>query len=284
MAITMIKIVTDSAADITPAQAKSLGITVLPLRIHFGDTVYYQEEDETFVHFYELLEASQELPHTSQASPTDYLALFEQAKQDGDSIVLLTLSSGLSGTIQSAGIAKEMVDYDEIYIVDSRQAVVGQRLLTEYAVKLRDEGKSAKEIAAMVEEARGRVVLAGAVDTLKYLHKGGRVSKSVELVGSVLGVKPIIFIDEAGALKMVDKARGFMGCANALFKIVEKYGAPDPYMPVYFGHTNCPESCERFRKAAVDKYGFADTVMSPVGGIVGTHLGPGTFIIAYLKK
>ncbi len=279
----MIQIITDSAADFTPAEAKEKGIEIIPLKIIFGEQVFYQEQDEGFHQFYSLLASAKQLPSTSQATPHEYEALFEQARDAGGGAVVITLSGKLSGTVQSAHMAKKICGYHNIHIVDSKQAVIGQRLLVEYAVRLREQGKSADDIAAAVEDAAGRVRLWGMVDTLDYLLKGGRLSRGAAMVGSMLNIKPIIEIRDGG-LVMADKARGFQGSAQSIFRMMGDVPAVDPAAPVYFGYSHVQDSCLKFRELAMARYHFSDCPIYPVGGIVGTHIGPGAMIIAYLQQ
>ncbi len=280
----MIKILTDSAADISFAEAKILGIEILPLKIVFSDRVYSQDIDITIAEFYEKLSTAERLPSTSQANPGDYLPFFTAAKEAGDSVLVIALSGELSGTMQSAVLAKEMAGYEDIHIVDSRQAVVGQRLLVEYGVKLRKEGKSAGEIAAILMEARNRVALWGMVDTLKYLHKGGRLSKSAAMVGTMLHVKPIIAVQD-GVIVLLDKARGVKGGMKSMLRMIEGKKDFDPTVPVYFGYSGTDDQLGRtFQAMAEEEFAFTDTSLHQIGSVVGAHIGPGAIAIAYLVK
>lgn len=279
----MIRIITDTASDITGLQAAAMDVARVPLRIHFDEAPYDPLADEDFSQFYSLLESSKSLPTTSQTSPGDYLPLFQDAKEHGDTVIAILLSGALSGTVQSAHIAKDMAAYNNIHIIDSRQAIIGQRLLVEYAVRLRDEGKSAACIVDTITDALGRIRLFGALQTLKYLRKGGRIPKSTEMVGTVLGIKPIISLQQ-GSIVMAGKARGHAGAMTAMVKLIGENTRFDPAAPVYFGYTQDEKAARNFRKLATVKYHLTNTAFHPVGPVVGTHIGPGAFAVAYLVK
>ncbi|MCL2474717.1 MAG: DegV family protein [Chloroflexi bacterium] len=279
----MIKIYTDSAADITRKQAAEMSVGLIPLKISFQGTTYYQEDDEGFIGFYELLKDSKYLPTTSQASPAEYMQIFEDAKKNGDSVIIITISSKLSGTVLAAHVAKENCGYADIFIIDSLGAVISQRILVEYAVTLRDRGLSASEIYDKVMEARLRVRLWAFVDTLEYLHKGGRLSKSAAFVGGVLNIKPIIHFSD-GALAMTEKARGVKSALRIIMEHIEEDGERDEEVPVYFAYSGADTSvCENFRKMVKEKFNCYGQ-MYPIGGVVGIHVGPNAMAIVYLQK
>lgn len=279
----MIRIVTDSAADITYEEAKRLNIEIAPLKISFKDEVYIQDIDLSFDEFYEKLKNADELPFTSQPSPNDFLNIFNEAKQCKDSVVYIGISSKLSGTLQSAHIAKETCEYSNIYLIDSLQAVVGLRILVEYAVKLRDEGKTASEIYEIISEARTRVDLWAMVDTLKYLYKGGRLSKGAAALGSMIQIKPIITLKD-GAIEVIDKARGLNGGIKSILNFIDSSTGIDPVMPVYYGYTYVGENCNKLKVKADEKYGLTGTKSYAVGGVIGTHVGPGAIVVGYIRK
>lgn len=279
----MIKIITDTSSDITPEQAKKMDVTLLTLPVTFEDTAYDQLNDKNFERFYTLLETSKALPVTSLSTPGEYLDIFNEAKRNGDSVVVIPISSNLSGSFQSACVAKEMADYDDIHIVDALQAIVGLRMLVEQAVKLRAEQKSADEIAAHVLEVSKRIRLYGAVDTMKYLIKGGRVPKTAGVVGTALNIKPIVFLQD-GFVRPAGKARGRNGAFEAMFKHISEDMDFDPSFPFCFGYTKDREQMDSFSKLAIEKFNLKNTMEYPIGGVVGTHLGPNSIIAAWVVK
>lgn len=279
----MIKIITDTSSDITPEQAKKMDVTLITLPVTFEDTPYDQLGDENFEQFYNLLEHSKVLPVTSLSTPGEYLDIFNEAKISGDSVVVIPISSNLSGSFQSACLAKEMADYEDIHIVDALQAIVGLRLLVEHAVQLRSEKKSAGEIAERVLEVSRRIRVYGAVDTLKYLIKGGRVPKTAGVVGTALNIKPIVFLQD-GFVRPAGKARGRNGAFAAMLKYISEDMDFDPSFPFCFGYTKDREQMDVFSKTATEKFNLKNIMVYPVGGVVGTHLGPNSIIAAWVVK
>lgn len=278
-----VRIVTDSTSDISLAQAKSLGIEIVPLKVIFGDKEYFEGIDITIDEFYEKLVMADKLPTTSQPSPDDFYQYFSKAKEAGDSLVVILIAGKLSGTLQSATIAKEMANYSEIYIVDSLTTITGLRLLVEYAVKLQNEGTAAHEIAQEIEKLKERIVLLAMVDTLEFLHKGGRLSRSSAILGSLLKFKPLITLKDS-AIAVVGKERGSNKGIAKLLELIDEFGAIDTAYPIYFGYTAEDSTASLFQEKVVEKYGLEQVHRYPVGCVVGAHVGPGASVITYLKK
>lgn len=204
----MIRIIVDSSADYSLEELKEKNMEQVSLSITVGDKSYRGGVDITADELYEMLIAGESFPKTSQPSPQDFLEVFEDAKEHGDSVVCITLSSGLSGTYQSAILAKDMADYSEIYLVDSLAATHLIRIMADYACKLRDEGKNAAEIAQAVKELQPHVKVIFGVDTLEFLYKGGRLNKATAVIGELANLKPIITIMEDGTLSVIGKCLG----------------------------------------------------------------------------
>jgi len=277
----MVRILTDTSSDISIETAKQMGIELTKIRIFFGDEEYDADSDPEFTQFYEMLPNAQTLPTTSQANPEDFIPLFESARDAKDSMVVLLLSSGLSGTVQSAAIAKQAVKYDEIYIIDSHQTVTGLRLLVDEAIKMRSNGATAKEISERIEAIKDKVKLYAIVDTLEYLYKGGRMTKASKIAGNLLNFKPIITM--AHSLSLIGKERG---TASAIKFVVDKVDVDkvDLRVPVYFGYSSRSDLCEQLKAEMAKKYPFPDVITCRVGGVVGTHVGPNACEITYLEK
>lgn len=280
----MLQIITDSASDITLKQAENMKIHIVPLSIRFPDGECPQEKDEDFLTFYRRLQEAEELPVTSQPSPEAYLTYYREAEKNGDDVLVLTLSSGLSGTINAAKIAKEICEYDRVFVVDTRQAILSQRIVVEYAVKLRDEGLKTEEIVENIEELRDRVVVCGVVDTLTYLKKGGRIPKSLAVLGNALQIKPVIILEDK-ILKTIGKVRGRKAGKKCLHQKFEE-SENDVDFPIYFGYTSDKEIVEEFMQETIEKYGLeaGRTKMYPVGGVIGTHVSTDCIAVAYVKK
>lgn len=278
----MIQIVTDNAADITREEAEKLNIQLIPLSIAFEDETIVQETLADIQHFYQKLRQSKGLPVTSQPTPQAYLKVFEQAKAVGDEVIVITLSSGLSGTLQSAQIAKDMADYDKIYVEDSGQAILAQRMIVEETVKRRDAGASSDELVAFIQQFREKVLVFGLVDTLTYLQKGGRVPKSLAIIGNAVKLKPVIEVHDK-VLISLGTARGTKKGKKYLYDEIKKQPIDLSY-PVYFGATDNAEAGKLFQQEASVDFKLKNTSFYPIGGIIGTHLGPNTIAICYVKK
>ena len=223
----MVRIITDSAADLEPREYNQLNISCVPLNVSFGDQDYQENISLTKDLFYALLAQKEGFPKTSQAAPQTVLDLYEDAKARGDEVVHITLSSAISGTYQTALAMKEEVDYDGIHVVDSKNATGGQRILVQHAAQLRDQGKTVAEIISGVEALRGRIVLYACMDTLEYLYLGGRISRTVYKLGNLAHIKPIIRVAEDGSIEVPAKAMGMRKGMDLLCKKLEQL-PPDP--------------------------------------------------------
>ena len=277
-----VRIITDSGFDVPDASDARL--TVLPLSITFGDTTYADGVDLTNDRFFELLIESDELPKTSQATPYAYAQIFERVRAAGDEAVVITLSSGLSGTYQSAVTAA--ADYPEVRVVDGKNVTIGQSLLVLYALRLLDEGRSAAQIADELTAAADRVCLLALLDTLEYLKRGGRIPKSVGTIGELLSIKPVVGVED-GEVVMLGKARGSKNGRNQLHQQVEKYGI-DFTMPVLLGYTGLSQKLLRKylddnRAIWEGKVAEEDLPIASVGATIGTHVGPNAIALAFFR-
>lgn len=276
------RIIVDSTADLMP-DFKSRVHTV-PLTVKFGEEEFIDGVTIDHKTFYEKLIESDELPTTSQATPDSFIKEFEDAKNANEAAVVITLSSKFSGTYQSAMIAAE--DFDNVYVVDSGSAAMGGGILVELAIRLLDEGKNAEEIAKALEEAKKKIIIVALVDTLEYLKKGGRISKAVAFAGGVLNIKPVLSVVE-GEIQMLGKARGSKMGNNLLVQEIEKAGGIDFSKPVLLGYGGISDAL--LKKYIEDSRplweGNLDEVRyTTVGSVIGTHLGPGSVVVAFFKK
>lgn len=280
----MVRIITDSAADFEPQEMQQMEVICIPLVVMFGDREYQENVDLSKELFYELLTQEGEFPHTSQASPETVLKLLQEVKDAGDEAVVFTLSSGFSGTWQNIEMLRKDIGYDRCIIVDSLTATGGQRMLVEHAVKLRDEGKNAAQIAAAVKELQKRLVLFACMDTLEYLHRGGRISTAVYKLGSYAHVKPILHVDTEGQLRIPAKAIGMRKGMDYMCRHMEKE-KPDPAFPLYVMFTgnrsNGQVLAQRLRGIGYD---IPDVRIINVGAAIGTHVGPNACGVVYVKE
>ena len=277
-----IRFLTDSTADILPQEAARRDIDVVPLKVLFGERAYRDGVDLDHAAFFEMLGQAKDLPTTSQPTPDDFLPYFERAREQGDDLICLLLSAQLSGTVQSAQIAREMCGYDRVYVIDSTLAVIALRALLDLGERLRDQGLSAPEIAAQLEQAKGRVRLFAIVDTLEYLHKGGRLPASVAVVGGLLRVKPIITLRD-GALGVVGKGVGTKGSLAAMLKLVGDDFRPDPRLPIYYGFTKDDTLCRQFIPLMEENFGPHQQEVWSIGCVIGAHVGPNAAAVVYLE-
>ena len=280
----MIRIVTDSAADFEPAEYSALNVACIPLTVMFGDAEYQENVNLTKDQFYGLIHETGLFPKTAQASPQILADLIDDAKNHGDDLIYISISSALSGTYQTAMMTKTMAEYDRCFVVDSRNATGGQRMIVEYAAKLRDEGKTAEEIVAAVEALRDRVVLYACMDTLEYLYRGGRISHTVYAIGSLAQIKPIIMVDHEGKVEVPAKAMGMRKGMDYLCKRLE-HQIPDPDFPVYAMYTENKANGEALAK----KMNIAGTAVPAeriinVGAAIGSHIGPNACGLVYIAK
>ena len=276
------RIIVDSTADLMP-EYKSR-VSVVPLTVHFGEEEYIDGVTIDHKTFYEKLIESDVLPSTSQATPDAFMKEFEKAKTAGEAAVVITLASKFSGTYQSAMIAA--AEYEDIYVVDSASAAMGSGILVELAFRLLDEGKPAEEIAAILEEEKKKIVIVALVDTLEYLKKGGRVSKTVAFAGTVLNIKPVLSVVD-GEINMLGKARGSKMGNNLLVQEIDKAGGIDFSKPVLLGYSGISD-------ALLQKYiedsryiwegNLKEVRYTTVGSVIGTHAGPGAVVLAFFKK
>lgn len=278
-----VRIMIDSTVDLAPSLHGQL--TTVPLTVHFGDEEYVDGVTITHREFYEKLTTSSVLPTTSQATPAAFGKVFRAAVEAGDSVVVLTISARLSGTCQSAMIAAQ--DYPgKVFVVDSQSVTIGAGVLAEYAVSLAEQGLSAEEIARTLEQERGRVRVVALLDTLEYLKRGGRISRTAAIAGTLLSIKPVIGIRD-GVIEVLGKARGVKQGAGVLHEQIAAVGGVDFARPVLLGYSGVTQAqMDRYLKDNADfwaEYGKPMSV-TMLGSVVGTHAGPGAVATAFFIR
>ena len=277
-----VKLIIDAGSDLTVAQAKELDVTLIPMSVRFGSKEYLSGVDITNEEFYNRLTTEKELPTTSQPTPYAFEEVYQQVVDAGDEAVVLCVSSALSGTYQSACIAADGLE-DRIFVVDTRAVSVAEKILLDYAISLRNHGANAQAIAAELEKKKEDVCVFGAVETLEYLIKGGRLSKTAGAVGSVLGIRPVLHLVD-GALEVAGKARGAKAAITMTHQFISDVGI-DFTMPCGLGYTgNDPKVLSPFLEAQNASWSGQDIPVYNVGSTVGTHTGPGLFLVAFFKK
>ena len=279
----MLRIVTDTGSDIPHLKGAEMGLEVIELDIRFDDLKYDYRNDLDFSVFYNNLTKSKNLPTTSQVTPGQYLDVFEDAKAKGDEVLVITLSSGLSGTYSSAVTAQEMCEYENISVIDSKKCSISLKLMVEHALKLRDEGKSRADIEKVLLDVRERMGFIVILDTLVYLKKGGRVPPAMAFLGEALSMKPILKFNEEGKPEPLKKVRGFEAAKKALFAHFDSLNYDEDW-PVYFGYARNKERGEIFMQEGKSRYNFKECSLHSVGGVIGTHSGPEAVAIGYVEK
>ena len=232
-----VRIIVDSTADLAPELKNR--VDVVPLTVHFDSEEYIDGVTITHEDFYNKLVESDVLPSTSQATPASFDKVFQEVEAAGDSAVVITVASQLSGTCQSARIAAE--DYDNIYVVDSGSVTLGAGILAEYARRCADEGMDAARIADLLETKKDDICLIAMLDTLEYLKKGGRISAAVAFAGGLLNIKPVINVKD-GVINMLGKARGSKQGSNLLMQEIGKAGGIDFSMPILLGYSGLSDA------------------------------------------
>lgn len=280
-----VRIVIDSASDITLTRAEKLGLDFLPLTTLFGDEEYLDGVTLTHAQFYEKLIESGIFPSTSQIPPYKFEEKYKEIKAAGDTAVVICLSSQLSGTFQSANIALDGYE-DCIHVVDSKNVALGEQNLVMYAVRLRDQGLSAEEIAEKLEEAQKKICVLALFDTLEYLKRGGRISMTAAWAGNILSIKPVISI-EKGEVAILGKARGSKNGNNLLIQQIAAHGGIDFSMPYCVGYSGLDDSMlQKYIKdsAAIWEGKTDDIPITTIGSTIGTHAGPGAIGVSFFRN
>ena len=279
----MVRIITDSAADFEPQELQRLNIDLIPLIVRFGETEYEDGRDLSKVDFYDKLLHSDVFPLTSQPAPTVLEGKFRDAAEAGDEAIYITISSGISGTYQTARMICEDVDAPGCFVVDSRNATGGQRQIVEQAIRLRDAGKSAAEIVQELEAFRDRIVLYACINTLEYLYKGGRISHTVYKIGNMAQIKPVIHVDGEGKIAIPAKAMGMRKGMDTLCKYLDGQ-KPDSAFPLYVMYTNNRSVAETLAdRVRAHGYAVPDDHIIGVGAAIGTHIGPDACGLVYVE-
>jgi len=268
-------IVTDSTCDLTLKEVKELGIEMLSLTVNFKEEQFVDKVTLSNEEFYKKLEKSDEIPTTALLNPADFLEVFN--KYENEDIIVILISSKLSGTYQSAMIAKDIAGRDNIHVIDSRAVTAALGLLVRIATAWNKEGKTTADIIEGVQGLIKKVRLVAAIDTLEYLVKGGRLSGAAGIIGTALNLKPIIMLKD-GKIVNTAKTRGSKAAFKEIAKIVAE-DKPNTAYPFFYAHTNAAEALEAFRNSMSYE---GDVYM--IGSVVGTHAGPGAVALSYIAQ
>ncbi len=273
-----INIVTDSTADLPESLIKELNITVVPLKVSFGDKVYREGIDISAKTFFEKLGQSTELPRTSQPSPGEFQEIYRELACDGSSIISIHLSSHLSGTCQSAQLAKSSLPHLDITVVDSKQVSMGLGMIVLAAARAAKDGKTEIEILASIEKIIRKMQTYIVVDTLEYLKKGGRIGKASALMGTVLNIKPILTIED-GIITPFEKTRGKAKAIERIIELVKEFSDKNGLIRSAIVHADALDEAVDLHGKLITGIKYCELIISEIGAVVGTHGGPGTIVV-----
>lgn len=277
-----VRIMTDSASDLTLEELREMNVELIPMPLSCGDETIIDDKTTAIATIWEMLISGTDIK-TSQPSPDTFLSHFREAREAGDQVLCVLVSSGLSGTCQGAAIAKSMLDDEGIYIVDTLEVTASEKMLVCKACQLRDEGYSAAGIASKLEECKERTRLFACIDTLEYLVRGGRLSKTAGAVGTALQLKPIVSVTDEGLVEVEKKTLGIKRATKDLVQLIMNRGADSNELavPLYaYDDANCLKFLESLKEA-----GFSAKLSEPmqIGSTVGVHIGPGGFGLAFME-
>ncbi len=281
----MVKFLIDSASDISLKEAEKLGVYLVSMSIRFGEEEYLDGVDLYPEDFYDKLVESTDFPKTSLINEFTWEEVFDNLTEDGSEVVAITISSQLSGTYDAAVKASKKFA-EKVFVVDSMNACAGERLLLEYALRLGEQGKSAKEIKTELEQKKNKLKIMAMVNTLEYLRKGGRISSIVAVAGKMLSIKPVVALEE-GKVKLVGKAMGSKKANNLLNSLVEKCGGIDFTMPVCAIYSGNDDSIlKKYIKDSSHLWAHAteEVPVKIIGSTIGAHVGPGAVGVAFFMK
>jgi EDD domain protein, DegV family len=270
-------ILTDSTCDIPKDLLKQYNISELPLTVHFGSEEYKDRVDITMEEFFEKLTSGSELPTTSQVNPSAFIDFYKQELSKGNNIISIHLSSDLSGTYQSAVIAKQALgDDSRISIVDSRNATLGLGFTVLRAAQLVKKGVDARKILEEIENYKNNIKLFIVVDTLEYLKRGGRLSGAQAMIGTMFNIKPVLTISD-GKVVVVDKMRGMKKAFRRLIDLIKENGGCAPGQVIGIANAMCPETAKELKEALIEEFGDVKFIECGVGSVIATHAGPGAY-------
>lgn len=279
-----VRIITDTAADFELQESREKGITIVPLSLTFGTENLLDTYEIDKAAFYNRLLEKKEIPMTSQPSPERFQQEFEKAKEAGDSVVAILISSALSGTVQSAMLAKQICEYDDIYIVDSLSAIAGMRILVEVALDMANQGKTGAEIAEKLEALKGRIRIRAGVDTLEYLYKGGRLSRTEAGLGTLANIKPLLQVTPEGKVTVLSKCIGRKRALRQLVEHILEMEVDQEY-PAYYIYSADQENCLKLKEMLESTRQLTNCRgMVELGPTIGTHVGGGAYGMVFIEK
>lgn len=286
--MSLVRVVTDSTADIPASIVGELGITIVPLKVHFGKDTFLDGVNIKPEEFYKRLEVALELPTTSQPSPIDFLETFKKISQESVEeekvkIISIHLSSALSGTVQSASLAQSMLDTQiDVTVLDSKKASYAIGLIVVEVARAAKAGKTKEECIALARYLIKESVVYFLVDNLAYLQKGGRIGKASALIGGILNIKPILSLDEYGEVFAIDKVRGNKKALLRIIQLLKEF-SKEKEVRVGISHAASPSTAQDVLQLISEEFKIKDQVITNIGPVIGTHVGPNTLAIMMIK-
>ncbi|SHF48466.1 DegV family protein [Caloramator proteoclasticus] len=278
-----IKIFADSACDLDLDYIKELDVEMIPMTVAFGDEIFEDRVTITTKEFYEKLRRIKDLPKTSQIPPSRFVEKFKEYLEKGYSILYIAFSSRLSGTYQSACIAKDMLESDDITVIDSKGASVGLGLIVREAALMVKQGRTLDEIVDRVIYMRDRMEHIFAVGNLDMLKRGGRISTAQAAIGTLLNVKPILQFSD-GYIIPYDKVRGEKGIIKKIIETMKERGYDLENQVIGMNYSNNLEFCLQLRDAIQKEFNIKEFVIYEIGAAIGSHVGEGTTSVFFLRK
>ncbi len=281
-----IQIIIDSGFDMDPTKYRALNVDVIPLKIIWDEKEYLDNINMSHEEFFTLLSSAKTVPTTSQITLFEYEEKFRSYVEKGDTVLCLTISSKLSGCYQNACIAAQRYP-GKVFVVDSLNATLGEQILLQYAVDLRDQGASIETIVQELEEKKHKIRLFALVDTLEYLKKGGRLSASAAFAGTLLSIKPVITVDQ-GEVVVLGKCRGVKAALAHLTELANEHGGINFDMPYLLGYTGLDNSTlKKFIETnpeLLQGKTMDELAIDTIGCVIGTHVGPGAAGFVFFEK
>lgn len=278
-----IRIVIDSTSDVTDEIIEKYNLKVVPLTVNFEKQSYLDKIELSSKDFFEKLAAADKLPTTTLVSPGAFVETFSEILLEGDKVLGLFVASEFSGTYDSARMARNMIGSNDIHIIDTRSVCLGSFALILEAIELVQQNKTIEEIVEILNRLKEKIVVVAALDTLKYLEKGGRLSKGQAVVGSLLNIKPIVAIKD-GEIKVIEKLRGKNKTVKWFDEWIEKNNYDLSDKTVLLFHGNAYDQLKLLRETIEDKYKIKNIIENEIGPVIGTHSGPGVLGMGFLNK
>ncbi len=278
-----IKLIIDSGCDMAPSELPEY-VKLLPIKVYFNEIEYTPYENLTTSEFYDKLSHVKELPHTSQINAQTYCDYIRPIIDNGDEVLVLSMSGELSGTVNSARMAQREIGSDKVAVVDSKLVTFAYRALVMEAIRLIESGMSLNDIESNLNGIKEKVILLAVIDDLKYLRLGGRIGAAGKFFGDLLAIKPLLTIKN-GALHAVGKAIGIKKGIQSICDLVNTYDV-DMSRPRYIGHSNCVKRAEELKQKLTDntQIGAEEIMITEIGATVGTHAGPGCTGVVFFVK